>query len=284
MLSTIKVVADETITLEVAAAHPGYSYLLKGVSGLNPTDLDLFMGDYARDGGIYSGRRANRRAVGLAITPNPQFSQGETVSDLRRKLQRVFMEPNLRGDAVTLEFYDDVSLDVLTIKGYAEKFENEVFSQDPTVNVSLLCPDPYIKKSQPTVFDGPLWVENSFPYSGTANSGFKLKVEITSDTDTLTLGVDDELDPTNIFQLNLSSLGGFLVGDIVDIDTNYGHRSVNIIRGGITASIFSGLTNSSKWVQLHSENVKLRLGAATPNDQVVAGGLEFSYVATYWGI
>lgn len=284
MLTRIDVVADETITLPVIGASTAWSYLLKKVTGLNPPDIDLFVGEYARDGGLYSGRRVSKRAVGLLVDPNPQLSRGETAASLRARLYRAFIDPNIRGDQVELHIFEDDGSPTKVLRGYTEKFEHDLFEKDTVTNVSLLCPDPYIRSLEETVYPDANWSENTFEYTGSAETGFTINLKVITATNRITMGVDDTRDPGNYIQVDLTGFGGFLPNDIVSFNTNYGHRNVTLTRGSNTSSIFSSVTSQSKWPQLHSRLVTIRIGANTPNDLVVASGYDFAYVASYWGI
>ena len=71
---------EQALSLPILGLTPKDSLLLRKVTGLNPPDVNLFIGDYSRDGGTYQGRRVESRNVVLTIDLNPNPALGDTVS------------------------------------------------------------------------------------------------------------------------------------------------------------------------------------------------------------
>ena len=75
----------------------------------------------------------------------------------------------------------------------------------------------------------------------------------------------------------------FLAGDVVHLDTNRGQRNVYMVRGGVTTPMFPYMTNTSTWLELHSQTNTMNVyGALEAN--LVAGVKTLKYRATYWGV
>lgn len=284
MLTKVTVLAEEPIELPLIGATPKDRYILQKVTGLNPPEIDLFVGDYARDGGVYTGRRVNNRSVTMAITPNPSYANQDTVASMRQHLHRSFIEPSAYSEATQLLLNDDLGQGNKMVTGYVENFEGDVFTSDPTVNISLLCPDPFIRDSVETEHHTEMWTTHSFPYFGTAPAGIKLDLEVTSATDTIVVGLNLDSTPGNIFEMDLGRVNGFLAGDKVFIRTEYGKRSVTLLRGTEETSLLAFLTPRSRWIQARGKILTFSLGRLVPGDEAVAVGMYSAYRAAYWGV
>lgn len=57
MLNQVILQSSSPMTLDIDNADPEEILILKSISGLTPADVNLFTGEYARNGGYYQGRR-----------------------------------------------------------------------------------------------------------------------------------------------------------------------------------------------------------------------------------
>lgn len=279
MLTQVDVVQGDgsdtlVLSLPVLGATPKSSLLVRRITGLNPPDTTLFIGDYSRDGGTYQGRRVGNRNPVLLLDLNPDPALGETISGLRETLYKAFMDPLVDADHIKLNFTDDLG-NVRYVVGYTEKFETEPFDVETAVQISVICPDPYIRNNAETVLSNVSgWTTVPFTYQGTAETGFYTKISISSPTSTLTL---DNNGKKLILNRSLTT------GDIVEICTIRGNRFLSMTSGAVTTSILGALTTNSEWLELHSQANLLKVYGATSGD-LVAGIKELRYHASYWGI
>lgn len=279
MLKEINVAYDDVggpvfLSLPTIGVTPKDGFILRKVTGLSAPDVDLFIGRYARDGGTYHGRRVGERNVVLTIDLNPNPALGQTASGLRKKLYGAFLEPKLSGDNVDIILQEDDETLVLT--GFVESFEADFFEQENMVQISLICPDPYIKSFAPTVLTNPggYWVDVPVIYKGNASTGFDAKVVFSAQSDWMTLDNNGSL-----MRINYP----FLEGDSVFINTSPGLRDVYHMRGSVKTSLLSKRTTTSAWVEIRPISNRIRLYGF--NDQYNIGGIEsFKYVDRYWGI
>lgn len=277
MLTQVNVEADSVLALPVSGAQPRDSLHLESITGLGPPDKTLFVGDYARDGGLYTGRKVDTRNPVLTIELNPNYANGETMSGLRRLLYKTFNDPLPTSDAVTLVLLDDEE-DPRYLTGYCDKFTNEVFGSDNTVQVSLICPDPYIYDLAPVDLMGAWTVFPNLTYAGDAEAGLKVVMKVTSSTTIVTLDLDGQT-----MVLTADASAPFQVGDILTINTITGSRSITLTRAGTSYDVLFMLSASSPWLYLHSLSNTLRsYGTSSTND--VATIQEISYTPTWWGI
>ena len=223
MLTRIDVDSENAFYIPIAGATPKDSLIVQKIEGLNPPDVTLFMGDYARDGGNYQGRRVGNRNVVITFDLNPNPALGETVDGLRELLYKAFLDPQPDADYIKLNFLDDAGRTRYVV-GYTEKIETSPFDIDTSAQVSIICPDPYIRDDIKTVKADPSgWINVPFSYKGTAETGFEAEIYITAPTDTLTLENNGR---TMVFNRS------FFAGDVIKINTNAGSRSITVAHAG----------------------------------------------------
>lgn len=280
MLTQIDVVygnelGEQALALPILGVTTKESLLIRKVTGLNPADIDLFIGDYARDGGTYQGRRVGNRNIVMTLDLNPNPALGETISGLRDLLYKTFVDPLVDADHVELVLHSDDGR-VRNLFGYTEKFETEIFEIETLAQISMLCPDPYIRDLSETVLVNTTgtWVSVPFTYGGTAETGFVAQINISADTPTLTIKNNAKTMVIN---------HAFLAGDIVYVNTNRGSRSLTYTRGGTNYPLLANLTSTSTWLELHSQTNTMNVYGAAPAN-LVAGVKSLTYRAAYWGV
>lgn len=145
MLTNI-VVAEPTGTtthLELPLDHRIYSsrYEVREVEGLGPVKSNILLQNIASmPGGKFQHAREDPRNIVLRLGFAPWSSDGQTVAELRRELTRVFTP----GRQLQLRF-ESTHMETVRIFGYVETHEPAIFSQDPEVVISILCPDPFFE-------------------------------------------------------------------------------------------------------------------------------------------
>lgn len=229
MLTQIDVMSENAFVLPIVGLTPKSSLLTRKITGLNPPDRSLFIGDYAQDGGIYQGNRVGNRYPVFLIDLNPNPALGETVPILREKLYREFMNPQSEGDFLKfLLHFDDVANRYFV--AYTEKFESEIFGIETLCQISMVAPDPYIRDDSSVVLTNSTgWVQVPFTYIGTARTGFEVRAYVTSATTTFTLA-------NNSKPMYFTNPAGYGIGDIVIINTNRGFRSATLTRAAALAA------------------------------------------------
>ena len=288
MLTSIDVDSDNSFSVPILGITPKDSILVRQVTGLNPPDIDLFIGDYARDGGTYQGRRVGKRNPVFTMELNPNPALGETVSSLRERLYKAFVDPLVEADYLKIGLrLDDGRL--LFLVGYTEKFETEIFSVDTLAQISMICPDPYIRDEAATILTHPSgWTTVPFTYKGTAETGFEVSIYITTATPKLILAnntVTDDVENDLYLRGRMIFNRSFHMGDVVTINTVRGHRRawLDPVEGGPVISILGDMTSTSPWLELHSQNNTMQVYGSDPTD-LPAAIRSLTYVSAYWGI
>jgi hypothetical protein len=223
--------SDDALELPILGVTPKSSLLVQKVTGLNPPDRNLFIGEYSQDGGLYQGRRVGNRNVVFTINLNPNPALGETVSGLRQKLYKAFIDPQVDGDYLKVLLHDETNKEKYIV-GYCEKFETEIFDVEPICQISMICPDPYLRDNEETILTLPEpsgWTSLPFNYAGTAETGFIARIYVTANTHDITFSINN-----NTMKLNLhddaNSSVGYKVGDLIIINTNRGQRSITLTK------------------------------------------------------
>lgn len=291
---------DELI-LPIFGITPKDSLLVRQITGLNPPDINLFIGEYSRDGGIYQGRRVGNRNPVITLDLNPNPALGETISSLREILYKAFVDPLVEADYVKLNLHDDVGR-VRYLVGYTEKFETEIFAVETMAQISMICPDPYIRDNDPKeLTNSPGWIAVPFSYEGTAETGFEVEIYFTSTTSVLTVENNNR---TMVITSSLTS------SDVVYLNTIRGSRAlmkasvtnVNAVKialpspdhtlsqqwqklmdDGNAISIVAGLSPESPWLELHSQSNTMKVYGATSGTTPAVIRM-LVYTPSYWGV
>jgi hypothetical protein len=225
VLTQIDLMSDTPLELPIVGVTPKSSFLIRKVTGLNPPDKSLFIGDYYQDGGIYQGRRVGSRNVVFTIDLNPNPALGETVASLRQRLYKVFNDPQPEADYLKMLFHDDDNNERYLV-GYCEKFEAEPFDVETQCQISMICPDPYLKDNQDTILTNESgWITLPFTYNGTAETGFNARLYVTVETEEVTLANNNKT-----MVLKTPQGQPYQVGDLIIISTIRGERSVSWTR------------------------------------------------------
>lgn len=235
-------------TFPILGVTPKEPLIVSQITGLTPVDFDLFVGDYARNGGIYQGRRVGVRNIVMHIDMNPDPALGHTVSGLRKLLSNLFVKNAVRGEMVRMVFIDVEGHHVYT-EAYTEKFETEIFSKETMVQVSLLCPDPYFNDvSGVNLQDTNGWVSLPIEYTGDVEVGLSLELEVVATPTAGTIKVLLDNGQT------MTLIHDFASGDVITINTQRGSRGVTLRRGSSTTSILGSLSPDSRWLEVGRRN------------------------------
>lgn len=244
--------------------------ILTSITNLTSVKVNQFMGEFAREGGYYQGRRAQPRNPVMNFKLNPNYTEDIAVSDIRELLYRTFMEPQRDSDAVQVLLKDDRRPDRYFL-GYTESIESDQWEQEQTAAVSLMTTDAYLRSVANTQNTSELgWFSTPLVYEGSADTGLEIEIKVTFPTPSVTLrnGID-----------YMYFSGPFVAGDTLYINTMQGSRA--ILLNGVDH--MAAMTASSRWIQVKEQTNVLKVWGATENDGK-AKIMGYSYRAAWWGI
>lgn len=153
------------------------------ITGLDPVKASINTSPYGSvDGSSFTGSSVLSRNIVLTLKPNPNWDTW-TYEKLRRLLYSYFM-PKL---ITRLVFHSDDMIPV-EIYGVVESVSVNMFTKEPELQVSIICPDPYFTALDPTIITGVNGSVETFDYNGSVESGMIVKVTHVSGTPT-TIGI-----------------------------------------------------------------------------------------------
>lgn len=251
--------------------------VLAEVEGLDPVNATIVSSGYAgADGSQYLSARRGDRNVKLVIELQPDYIT-TSVRDLRNRLYTYFMTKA----EVNLRFYDSDGL-IVEIWGRVESCETALFTQEPTVNVSIICFDPDFLDLNPIQMN---WTTSSsttdeagklyIPYAGTVETGIELVLNVNRPLTEFTLYHS----PPDGTTRQMDFAESLVAGDILTISTVSGAKAATLTRAGNDTSILYGISPQSNWIELMQGDNHLRLyalGAAIP--------FNITYTTRYGGL
>lgn len=148
---------------------------VRSIEGLGPVKAELSSTAFASGRGeLFQGSSIGKRNIVLTLGLNPNWVD-QTMTSLRHKLYAYLLP-----EAWTkLRFFSE-ELPTVDIEGIVESFEPNIFSQDPEVQVSILCHRPDFIDVDATIHEGIVddgTAELEFIYSGTVNTGFEMRID-----------------------------------------------------------------------------------------------------------
>ena len=284
-------------SIEVTGPHVGFDPLVmsrlnansdpihfREIQGLGPVKADISSTQYAvTDGDYVTGKKVSKRNIVMTVGFNPDWGN-DTVATLRQKLYAYFMPKQW----VNLKFASTHMPEVF-IEGYVESCEPNMFSQDPEMQISIICPKPYFIDGTSTIIEGT--VHSAFTDAlvitnpGTVPSGFVLEMETPSADfqGYFTIMCDDgQAQPDIAVQSFLKTTRKFV------LSTEPGEkyiREINPSSGALIRNLLDSLQAPMSWQALapgeNSFEVK-----AVPNDFYTLSGQTWTltYNAQYGGL
>ena len=278
--------------LEVFSSQPGAPELplggfmpnddpvqIKEIAGLGPVKADITSTPFATGRGeLYQGSSTGKRNIVMTLVLNPDWAN-QSMAALRQLLYRYLMP-----EAWTkLRFYSQ-ELPTVDIEGYVESFEPNMFSQDPEIQISIICPKPDFIEAYATSIEGVVddgTNEMVFDYGGSISTGFELRVDRTVDnpsyTGSLLITLIAELVP-QIFEVNPVTIDTSKYFKLSTVRNMKRVQSVAYADGALT-NLLAAMTGGSVWPELKpGENVFSVAGAETGQ------AWTFAYFNRYGGL
>lgn len=232
---------------------------VRNVTGLNPVKATLNESNIVGAPGVkIVGSKMDKRAIVFTIRVN-------SPCEVNRAKLNEFLTP---GSEITINI--KTSLKEVNIKGVVESNEYEIYTNDQTMQVSVLCEYPYFKvtSSERTTYS----VESTggFQFPLKVNYNETIKFDELNIIDRLIIynygqietGLELELEfydkTTNPKIYNVDNQneyfgfkGEFLPGDVIKINTNtLAKDKATLIRGGTSTKILRKLMSGITWLKV----------------------------------
>lgn len=290
----------DSLTLELSFPDKS-GIIVEKISGIGAPDVTINSTNLSTyDGGVFNSARAQRRNIVFTLAP----MEAPSVETNRLKIYRYFQPKK----EVTLEFVTEHRTAQIT--GYVEKVEADIFSHKETLQISIVCVDPwfYERYYDEIGFYGVI-PQFEFPFE---NNSLKQKLiefgEIRQDTRAVLeykgdvdvgfkITIHAYKEPGNFVRIynvatqermhidleKMAILTGkqFTKGEDIVISTKRGEKYVKLLRDGFYTSVIGCLSENSDWFELTSgDNVFSYIADGKESDVM----LTFSYRNAYCGI
>lgn len=270
MIKSLMITNSLGESLRLELMHPEKTGIaVKNIEGMGTPEYQVNMTPYGYgDGSILGSVKAESRNVLIELYPmmNPR------VEDSRQLLYRYFQVKK----PITLTFELDNRTALL--EGYVESNKPSVFENPETVQISVICPDPYFHEpyESRSFFFGripmftfpfcnnsltrPLLIMSELSIDNRAQIDYKPEI----DTGVL-ITIDIYSAPGDIVIYNVDTLGAIklpaskielITGaplqdeDRVEINTASGHRTVRLLREGKWTNILGAVNKDIDWFQI----------------------------------
>lgn len=226
------------------------------ILGLNPPNAQINTAKVAGlDGSKYNSAKLDERNIVITLKLNGDIEKN------RLRLNTYF------NTKEWCKFYYKNSSRDVYIEGYIETTEYDLFTNNETMQISILCPNPYFKAMEMIVDDISKSLGNFvFPFSIQVNEPIPFSIiEIDRVTNVfnegesetgLIIDIDIYGNVNKILIRNIDSgeeiviNHSFIENDKVTINTNKGQKAITLQRGVNKTNIFSSIGRNSKFFQL----------------------------------
>jgi hypothetical protein len=261
MLTLVEVTNARGDTLQLPMLDASAGYSVRDIGGLDPVKADLTTSSIAqRDGAQPQNARRDSRNITMKVGFEPDYVE-TTVQSLKTALYKWFL-PKANID---MAFYLDDVLYVTT-SGQVESCDNPMFTDDPEVDISVICYDPdFYGPDAETVSGNTVSDTNTtlITYEGSTEAGIIFEMTLDRDLDAFAIY---NTTPENVIQV-FSAAGTFLDGDTLRMNSVPGSRSFTLIRDMIESSGMFYSDPLSNWISLTNGDNQFRVfadGAAIP--------------------
>lgn len=250
-------------------------FLIKSVTGLGPVKANINTTEVVtNDGAVFNSARLSQRNIVFQIVFVDTVN-GETIEDVRQKSYKYF--PVKKNVEIVIET-DNRCVSAI---GYIESNEPDIFSSQEGSQISIICPDPYFysageNRNNVTDFygidpmfefpfsneslDEPMLVfsniqnkaEGIIAYPGDAEIGMTIYIHAVGAASNISIYCIDTREVMRIDTEKLQRITGkgIVAKDDIIINTLKGHKSVTLVREGVSYNILNCLSKNADWFTL----------------------------------
>lgn len=269
---------SEPITLSIFDRDPTAQFITKNIVGLDAEDIvPKFYASGLQHGARFYQFVLKPRDIVAKVQLNPRIRLDESFSDVRDTLYKAISSS--RTGQIKL-FFKAGGLIIAQAIGLITKFEASHFVAIPEVQITISCEDPIFRGVKPTIF-GPSELSPSNPVvipDSISNAPHGFSMQMVFNTPEPSFNVQDiAAGPDWFFQVTPD--GGFLVGDILHIASDYGNIQCYLVRGIDVSYIVDKVSPQSVWPILFPGSNSFHFSEITSWDWV-----SVEYFPAYWGV
>lgn len=248
MFSIIEVRTSQGDLLTLPLDDESSGLIVKGLEGLDPVKATLVTSSFAQlDGEQYHSSRREARNIKIKLGLEPDYAIN-SVRELRNRIYSFFMPKT----EVSLRFirYESFMSEIfmLDILGRVETCETPLFTEEPEVDISLMCFDPDFYDPVPISINGLSTsglTETPIVYDGTVETGMVFRLYLDRDLSEFTIYHR----PSDGTFRTLDFSAPLIAGDTLTISTIVGAKSVIRTRAGVDTSLLYSLSPQSNWLE-----------------------------------
>ena len=162
----------DTVTLSLDPTQS--PYVVKNIDGIGPVGASVATTQYVtKNGSIFQSARTGERNIVITLGMNADYSTTiDPYGELRRALYPVLYPQS----KVTLVI-ESTELETVEIVGWVESFEPTIFTKDPDIRISIICPDPFFVSQVNTVATSTGTNTITVNNPGNVETGFTLLID-----------------------------------------------------------------------------------------------------------
>lgn len=238
------------------------SMQLVSISGLNPPAATINMTEMAgADGSVFNSSKLGNRNIVIELQP---------VNNIENA--RLLLYSYIKSKKY-IKLYITTDNRELYTEGYVESIEVDLNANPQMIQVSIICPDPYLYDVD----------ETEMPISTTAVNILNLGDSETGFVTTFVMsGFVAGLQLTNSttnksFKLRYA----FQTADILTLNTMRGQKSISLLRGTETINLINYIEDDTEWPQLELGNNNISFSADSGSNLISA---RVSFTLLYEGV
>lgn len=266
--------------------EPTHGFLISSIDGLGPTKANINTSELSLyDGSLYNSARLEPRNIVIKMI----FSPAPTIEEARLNTYKYFPIKK----KVLLEFETDKRN--AKIEGYVESNDPDIFSEQESNSISIICPDPYFYRNSDELestsfvtviplFEFPYENEcedgvtpntefgsiimnevKTIVYNGDMDVGMTITINATGETGNIritnyTSGEDLYISDNAVESITGSPISA---GDRIVITTERGKKTCRLYRYGVSYNILNCLGRNPSWLRLQKGENQLRYNCST---------------------
>lgn len=260
MLTDVEVRTSQGNLLSLPLDDISDGIVIQSIDGLDPVKATIVTSSFPTlNGTQYHSSKREDRNIKFRLGLEPDYTL--TVEQVRKRLYTYFMPTT----AVSFTFRNSDGLEV-DISGRVESFETPLFTEEPAVDISIMCFDSDFVDMTEVVVAGSTVSDTTttdIVYAGNVEAGIKFE-----------LFVDRDITEFTIYSMSSDGMlrtmdfaGPLEAGNVLTIVTTPGSKSAMVSVAGTPTSILYGVSPQASWFELWPGVNTIRVyaeGAAIP--------------------